>query len=329
MLNENKLAKLNTILDVNELRKVFNYHPMFTGVKLHSSNWDSDANFENVRVSIVMPIYNKSNLLEEQLRFLINNLSDKTEIIIIDDASLDDSVDKAASILKNNYKGYYTILVNNEPIYETACDNLGFYLSSGDYVCEVQSDILINESNFDTKMLLAMEEFGLSSISGRCGHVWSMLYPQPNKTFFQILYDRVIYKYFYKKYYVGKAGAKGFSKSTFDKGVYLVNTNNRGPWMINRNLLKNLGYLDQVNFFLGDDDHDLNYKITNQGGRIGFVNINSYSRESDGSSRQPRVGLNKEIYDWYYKNKYGSKNLIDSLKNSVSDIPPICLSKRK
>lgn len=40
--------------------------------------------------------------------------------------------------------------------------------------------------------------------------------------------------------------------------VIITGTNNRGPWAIHAHRLRILGYLDEVNYYLGQDDHDLN-----------------------------------------------------------------------
>ena len=60
-----------------------------------------------VKVSIVVPVYNASKYLKTCLDSLVNQTIDDMEIIAIDDASLDNSLD----ILKNYKKNYLFLKV--------------------------------------------------------------------------------------------------------------------------------------------------------------------------------------------------------------------------
>jgi hypothetical protein len=85
------------------------------------------------------------------------------------------------------------------------------------------------------------------SVSGRCGHSQGG-----------------------GSYFIGRCGgnveklSEHWDQATRDT-VILVATNNRGPIIYRAEALRELGFFDEVNFLLGDDDHDLNRRAVFRG----------------------------------------------------------------
>ena len=72
-----------------------------------------------MKVSIIVPVYNASKYLKTCLDSLVNQTIDDMEIIAIDDASLDNSLD----ILKDYAKNYLFLKVySNEKKYGSRLD---------------------------------------------------------------------------------------------------------------------------------------------------------------------------------------------------------------
>lgn len=131
---ENKSKKLLQLLSNRS-----GYNPWFSGFELIGENWRERDNF-SVELSIIIPAFNKAEIIEQQLRCLLSCITVTAEIILIDDGSIDETSTVALNLLsKCNYP--YTILRTKFPIYETACDCVGLEISSGYYICELQSDI--------------------------------------------------------------------------------------------------------------------------------------------------------------------------------------------
>ena len=124
------------------------------------------------RFTIVMPTFNHESNVEDSLDAAATAASLPFDCIIVDDGSDDGTVDRATSFFES---GRYplvtgaTIVRNPVPVYETACDNLGFALAETEIVVEVQADIQIREPAFDALFLRASATSPApSAISGRC-----------------------------------------------------------------------------------------------------------------------------------------------------------------
>ena len=272
-------------------------------------------------VSVVVPIFNKAEILKDMLTKLVGSLSLPFELILIDDASGDASAQIAWDFLQDADLADWTLVETPVPLYETACDNIGAALARGTYFLEVQSDIFIEDAGFDARLMRALEHGNLSSISGRACHGYGNLLPvkQHLRTCF--------IKGFRPQHLVADFQGRGFmggnmfraSKPVRRKNIYWkAPTNNRGPWMVKMATFQRYGLLDSENFFLGFDDHEFNYRCGQFGMRAGYMPVNIYSREMDGSTRQKRTGKNLEIFQEMTTTKQGSQNLLNCLRNVPS-----------
>ena len=71
--------------------------------------------------------------------------------------------------------------------------------------------------------------------------------------------------------------------------------------------LKFLNYLDEENFFLGNDDHDFNWRLYSQLSKFAaYVSVEQTSYKFQGSTRKQRLGINKKIYEYLLSHKTGS-----------------------
>src|SRR5699024_2956211 len=91
-------------------------------------------------VSIIVPIYNVENLLEENLKSIIKQNNKEIEIILIDDGSTDES---ASIYSKYSYlKNLRIIKQKNRGV--SAARNAGLKVAKGDYVVFIDPDDIVS-----------------------------------------------------------------------------------------------------------------------------------------------------------------------------------------
>lgn len=272
--------------------------------------------------SLVMPFFNQEQRLKGVLEKIIKNAQFAFEIILIDDGSDDGSISdihqfmewlKTSPVSKVTS---VTLIHNPIPLFETACDNQGFRLARAEYIIEIQADIQVEEQGFDAKMIGAMNKFSLGAISGRHVHSFSML--EGRCAWFKYPFQLALWRIFGvgRKEGWGRLGNKIFERlDESDHYCYVGETVARGPWLLRKSDLEKYHYLDEKNFYLGNDDHDLHrrmYLIDRK--KVGHVPLDIYSIPEDGSTRKSRTGINQQVYDYLKSNKKGSHEFIKFMK---------------
>lgn len=234
--------------------------------------------------SVVIPVHNQEDIIVRNVKSILNNMTDKYyEIIHVIDSCSDTTAQELLGFFTSlEFPPLLTrvlILKSDIPLFETACDNLGFVHSTGEYCLEIQADMEIIDYGFCMKLL---QPFLLRSdiigVSGRCCHNFN------------------------GNHGVGKMGldvCKTLDQIGIDKNCfYLYETCNRGPLLLDRRKLKELGYLDEVNYFLDNSDHDLFARAAVQKQWLcGYVPVEVNSPLENGSTRKPRDELNQYYYD--------------------------------
>ena len=88
------------------------------------------------KVSVIIPVYNSSKHIKECLESVINQTYKNIEIIVVDDASSDNSVE----IIKNINDSRIKILELKQNIGVARARNKGIEIAVGDYICFLDSD---------------------------------------------------------------------------------------------------------------------------------------------------------------------------------------------
>jgi Glycosyltransferases involved in cell wall biogenesis len=252
----------------------------------------------DARYTMVVPVFNQEQLIGKFLEahFAMATLSH--DIIAIFDCCSDDSLaafwkgiaDHACPLVSS-----VTSIVTGVPFFETACDNLGFAAASTDFIIEYQADMLMGTHGYDARMLSGLADERVFCVSGRCGHSLLTVYGQPR-------WPRSIgYRKAERQARIGLCGSliekQGADVDDRQKIGYFSETVNRGPIAFRRADLASLNYLDHANFFLGDDDHDINLRAYLLTGRLpAYIPIKIRSDLAWGSTRKPRDPLNAEIF---------------------------------
>ncbi len=138
--------------------------------------YHATLNAAEPRFTIVMPTFNHESNVGDSLAAAVAAASLPFDCVVVDDGSEDGTVDRLTSFFESRRSSLVTratIIRNPVPVYETACDNLGFTLAETEVVVEVQADIQIREPAFDALFLRAAAVSPTrSAISGRCGHTF-------------------------------------------------------------------------------------------------------------------------------------------------------------
>lgn len=88
-----------------------------------------------IKLSIIIPNYNKDKYLDTLLSHLKEQITNEVEVIVIDDASTDGSKD----IIKK-YEDVFKVYYNEENKYNSYTRNVGLLHSKGKYVTFIDSD---------------------------------------------------------------------------------------------------------------------------------------------------------------------------------------------
>lgn len=257
--------------------------------------YDNGSNFE---YSLIIPVHNQENIIIRNLNNILKNTAYNFELIMIFDSCVDNSENIVIEYLKNNHISNLSkvkIITSSTPLFETTCDNIGFRLAEGKYLVEIQADIEIFTYGYNVILSEPIRKYDdVISISGRCTHN---------------LYDW--------NEGVGKKGGlvEHPLHLTFEEynKFYVGDTCNRGPWVLDKNKLDELGYLDEHNFVLGDDDHDLNVRASFKGWVCGYVPIEFRSLLSEGSTRKPMDEANKNYLE--IRRNRGDGGIIRKINN--------------
>lgn len=228
---------------------------------------------ETPTFSLVMPIHNQEKIIYDVILKVFLHTHGLYDLFLILDGCTDNTrseVLRATQVLPKELC-QLTIVSNPEGIFETSCDNLGFVNARGKYIIEIQADMQIQTSNYNILLATPLEIYpDLIAVSGRCCHTLTT----PHQG-------------------VGKLGARAEQPHNlpFDKynQIFLSHTVNRGPLALRTSMVQELGYLDEYNFVLEDDEHDLFYRAWREKKwRTAFYPVEVYSPLAWGSTRKPR-----------------------------------------
>lgn len=242
--------------------------------------------FQNVPpfFSIVMPIHNQAAILRRNVQSLLDMTTGRPyEIIFVVDACSDATLPTLQEWLMG-VAAYpwliaITVAVSDDPLFETAADNVGFRLARGDYLLEIQADMTMTEPGYNMRLLQPfLLDPTMIGVSGRCCHTFD------------------------GRHGVGKLGRQVLTPVAqlphVDRQHYYVSqTCNRGPLLLDHAKTRELGYLDEAHYFLDNSDHDLFLRaFLRHGYRCAYVPIDFESPLEHGSTRKPRDAKNQAAY---------------------------------
>ena len=93
-----------------------------------------------LKISIIIPVYNVSLFIERCLLSVVEQRHEALEVILVDDASPDDSMEKARRFLSGYPKLDYKIVTHPQNKGLSAARNTGVKHSTGAYLYFLDSD---------------------------------------------------------------------------------------------------------------------------------------------------------------------------------------------
>lgn len=95
-------------------------------------------------VSIIIPLYNRENLIIETLKSIRNQSYEKWECIIIDDHSTDNGFEMVKKFIYNDNRFTINKRPSNRPKGANACRNYGLEIAKGNYINWFDSDDIMH-----------------------------------------------------------------------------------------------------------------------------------------------------------------------------------------
>jgi len=173
---------------------------------------------EKPHITVVIPLYNKADYIQDTLQSVLNQSFQDFEIIIIDDGSTDTSLEKAKAI---EDKRIQIISVKNQGV--SKARNLGISKANSTFIAFLDADDLWLKNHLEQLV-------SLKKAHPNCG-MYTNAYKkmQDGKTIpttFDSSYSGVVHDYFEASFIVSLAHSSAImiSKHVFDKiGVFNVN----------------------------------------------------------------------------------------------------------
>lgn len=108
---------------------------------------------QSTLISVVIPVFNSDNYLEELLQLLSKKINAKVQIIIVNDGSTDNS-----KIILNKYKKIFKIINLKKNHGVSYARNVGIKYSIGKYISFIDSDDIVRDDYFDILVELSKRE---------------------------------------------------------------------------------------------------------------------------------------------------------------------------
>lgn len=198
-------------------------------------------------ISVVIPNYNGESIIKPCLDALVNQTLESIEVIIIDNASIDKSLE-----VIEPYD--FTVIKNNENVGFAKAVNQGIKVAKYDYVFLLNSDVVIEENALEVLLIEISKNQNIFSIQPKM-----MQYYNPN------LIDDAgdIYTPFGWAFQLGH----GLSRKHYNKHRETFSSC-AGAALYRKGIFERIGYFDE-RFFAYMEDVDIGFRAR----RFGFVNI--------------------------------------------------------
>ena len=129
-------------------------------------------------ISIVIPVFNQATIIRRVLDSLLDCLTLPTEIIVVVDKSSDESelevlkyfqdLQLVSRVRFQHVLISATTIVSSKTLFETRADNIGFETALGEYIIEIQADMIIDDYAFDMRLVQCLKENpDIFAVSGR------------------------------------------------------------------------------------------------------------------------------------------------------------------
>lgn len=254
-----------------------------------------------MKLSIIIVSWNvKADLFRCLKSIKENRPHEEFEIIVVDNASTDGSVD----IIKSDFPDV-KIIANNNNVGFSAANNQAIKIAKGRYVFLLNPDTIIYPKSLDTLITFLDDHQDVGACGpkflGRDGHVHFSVGYVP--TFRSLLYGRTFLRslWIFRRSHM-KLTTRNFSYEKSEDVEQLSGA----ALMVRRSVIEIIGLMDE-SFFMYYEDVDLCLRIRKAGFRIVYlpdsVIMHIGGRSSDQISARRRIMLYRSLFIYFRKHR--------------------------
>lgn len=124
-----------------------------------------------VSVSVIIPTRNRSNLLAKAIKSVLNQTYQDFEIIVVDDASTDDTVNMLQKVKRIDRR--LSVIANKKPLGGAESRNIGLAASSGKWIAFLDDD----DTWLPQKLAKQMQALAHKPLAIACSCAYRVNYP--------------------------------------------------------------------------------------------------------------------------------------------------------
>lgn len=240
--------------------------------------------------SIVLTVHNKDFLIEQVLNGIYENTEGPYELIVVLDGCSDNSEAIVNSLARKNL----TTILYADNVFETKANNIGLRKSEGKYVTIVQDDMIIKEKGWNKRMEKPFSFSDVFAVTARTAHDWRINYSSQHmgmeKDLDDCWCDILIH-------------TNHADRSNTSRDIFAIRSSvNRGPLMLDNEVLEKLDYLDEIYEPQELDDHDLAYRAFKKFGKVCGCYWIDYQSEYEWGGTRKDGGVSSWLYKANHKN---------------------------
>jgi len=239
--------------------------------------------------SIILTVHNKDFLIESVLNGIYENTEGMYELIVVLDGCSDQS---ESLVLKNANKD--TRILYADDVFETKANNIGLKKAEGNHVIIVQDDMVIKEKGWNQRMEKPFVFKDVFAVTARTAHDWRVNYNSHHINLKEDLNDSWCDILIHTNH---------ADRSNTSRDIFAVRSSvNRGPLMIDNEILEKLNYLDEIYSPQELDDHDLAYRAFKKFGKVCGCYWIDYQSDYEWGGTRKDGGVSPWLYKANHKN---------------------------
>lgn len=262
-----------------------------------------------MKLSILMSVHNKAHYMEFFVSLLKRN-TPGAEFILIDDGSTDGT----GEILKR----HADVFIRTEDVWEVKANNVGLKAATGDVIAIIQDDDLVVADGWLPQCAAFMQDHDIHILGGRgIGHFY---FPYPPGGALDLethklhagdfkLFLRRLHLWSFPDLNIGRlnisTGTIPLSPDRQRAPVVQVEGTYRSPWILSREAVDRIGYLDEAYAPLGYDDHDYCARAWLAGLRTAVTVIPTITRFQGGSDWLYDKERQESFFNEAFNKNYG------------------------